>query len=453
MTLGAAADVNLARTFTRVPALNMRQRVILPGVLLTAARALLDNGVPSQQPCRAFFVPGRIEVLGKHTDYGGGPSVVCAVERGIVIVACERRDGAVVIRDAQTGQSVSIGNPDHNEKEPGWARYTGAVVMRVARDFAATWRGANIAFYSNLPIAAGLSSSSALVIATFLALDAVQQISSTAVYKSVIQSPEDLSEYLAAVERGAPFRGLDAAPGVGTLSGSEDHTAILCSQTNRVMHYTYLPTKRAAAIELPQELTFAVGVSGVVAEKTGAAMGRYNRLSLQVTRLEQLWHTHIGEVLTLRDILQQPAGYEQLRDTVEWHAGSEADDLLRRLAQYREETEQLIPRALRALRSMDYGTLRLAVQRSQQLAEEVLQNQIEETSWLAERAITHGALAASAFGAGFGGSVWALVRRDNTAKFMDAWTAAYIERFPQHEGSADFWFTDAGPSATELTPG
>ena len=453
MTLGAAADVNLARTFTRVPALNMRQRVILPGVLLTAARALLDNGVPSQQPCRAFFVPGRIELLGKHTDYGGGPSVVCAVERGIVIVACERRDGAVVIRDAQTGQSVSIGNPDHNEKEPGWARYTGAVVMRVARDFAATWRGANIAFYSNLPIAAGLSSSSALVIATFLALDAVQQISSTEVYRSVIQSPEDLSEYLAAVERGAPFRGLDAAPGVGTLSGSEDHTAILCAQTNRVMHYTYLPTKRVAAIELPQELTFAVGVSGVVAEKGGAAMGRYNRLSLQVTRLEQLWHTHMGEALTLRDILQQPAGYEQLRDTVEWHAGSEADDLLRRLAQYQEETEQLIPRALRALRSMDYGTLRLAVQRSQQLAEDVLQNQIEETSWLAAHAITHGALAASAFGAGFGGSVWALVRRDNTAKFMDAWTAAYIERFPQHEGSADFWFTDAGPSATELTPG
>src|SRR5687768_9874304 len=76
MTLGAAADVHLARSFTRLAALDMRQPVILPGVLLTAARALLDNGVPSQQPCRAFFVPGRIELLGKHTDYGGGPSAV-----------------------------------------------------------------------------------------------------------------------------------------------------------------------------------------------------------------------------------------------------------------------------------------------------------------------------------------------------------------------------------------
>ena len=41
-------------------------------------------------PCRAYYVPGRIEVLGKHTDYAGGSSMVTAVERGFCLVASAR---------------------------------------------------------------------------------------------------------------------------------------------------------------------------------------------------------------------------------------------------------------------------------------------------------------------------------------------------------------------------
>jgi galactokinase len=90
------------------------------------------------------------------------------------------------------------------------------------------------------------------------------------------------------------------------------------------------------------------------------------------------------------------------------------------------------------------------VSQSQRLAESALRNQIPETSYLARRATELGAAAASAFGAGFGGSVWALVRDGEMAGFMSAWRADYLTRFPERRSRADFFPSSPGPAATEL---
>ena len=62
--------------------------------------ALHFDGGPMSEPL-AFFVPGRIEVLGKHTDYAGGRSLLCAVERGFAVLATPRDDAVVRAVDAQ----------------------------------------------------------------------------------------------------------------------------------------------------------------------------------------------------------------------------------------------------------------------------------------------------------------------------------------------------------------
>ena len=59
-----------------------------------------------------------------------------------------------------------------------------------------------------------------------------------------------------------------------------------------------------------------------------------------------------------------------------------------------------------------------------------LKNQIEETDFLASAALERGAIAASAFGAGFGGSVWSLVDLDQATKFEEEWREAYSKRYP-----------------------
>ena len=51
-----------------------------------------------------LYVPGRIEALGKHTDYGGGRSLLCTVERGVCVVASRRSDQLVRIADAVSEQ-------------------------------------------------------------------------------------------------------------------------------------------------------------------------------------------------------------------------------------------------------------------------------------------------------------------------------------------------------------
>ena len=71
-----------------------------------------------------------------------------------------------------------------------------------------------------------------------------------------------------------------------------------------------------------------------------------------------------------------------------------------------------------------------AVERSQALTTTHLQNQVDETVFLASNAKQSGAIAASAFGAGFGGSVWALVKDEDVAGFINKWKAAYSAAFP-----------------------
>jgi len=86
-------------------------------------------------------------------------------------------------------------------------------------------------------------------------------------------------------------------------------------------------------------------------------------------------------------------------------------------------------------------------QESQRLTVEYLQNTVEETAWLPAEARRLGALAASAFGAGFGGSVWALSRADEAEALREKWEAAYLQAFPARSGVATFFVMAPGPGA------
>ena len=76
-----------------------------------------------------------------------------------------------------------------------------------------------------------------------------------------------------------------------------------------------------------------------------------------------------------------------------------------------------------------------------------LKNTIDETEWLPERAVTLGALTASAFGAGFGGSCYAIVSADAAEAFAAAWEGAYREQFPSRRGACSFFVMSPGPGA------
>jgi galactokinase len=118
-----------------------------------------------------------------------------------------------------------------------------------------------------------------------------------------------------------------------------------------------------------------------------------------------------------------------------------------RFAQFREEVELIVPGVGDALRDGDVDALGTLVDRSMAMAEYALRNQVPETSWLARSARERGAVAASAFGAGFGGAVWAMVHASHADAFIDDWRAAYVAEFPSRADRARWLVTrPAGPA-------
>jgi galactokinase len=407
----------------------------------------------SADTARAWWVPGRIEVLGKHTDYGGGRSLLCAVERGFHVLAVPREDALVRIVDASTGASITIPFRANADPRPGhWTDYPITVIRRLARDFPGARLGMNMVIRSSLPSASGLSSSSALVIACFLPLAAFNLLAGTATWAAAIPDDDALAGYLGALENGRAFGDLGADRGVGTQGGSEDQTAILCSVPGRLLQYHFIPVTPEATVALPAGWRFAVAMSGVHAAKGAAMQGRYNALAGEVATLLTTWREGTGRAdQSLFAAMQSaPGAGDLLAGMIARAELPEADRLQARLAQFRAETEQIIPTVTQRLAAGDVRGLREPVSQSQQLAESALRNQVPETSYLARRATELGAAAASAFGAGFGGSVWALVPTGEMTAFMSRWRADYLARFPERGNRPDFLPSRPGPDATAV---
>jgi galactokinase len=390
---------------------------------------------------RSYFVPGRIEFLGKHTDYAGGRSLVCAIERGITLHAAPRGDALVTIRDAGSGERGQFEiSPALSPPTGHWTAYPMTVARRLARNFPRRWQGADIEFTSNLPRDAGLSSSSALIVASHLALADANDL-------APFGTLEELAGYLGAVESGAGFGNLAGDQGVGTTGGSEDHVAILCSRPDQLGQYAFSPVRPERQVALPRECVFVVAVSGVAAPKTGAAREQYNRASRQAGELLERWRLKTGRrAASLAQALRSsPGAAGDMRALV-----AQEPALRDRLEQFLAESEEIVPAAGDALLRGDLGALGPLVDRSQALAERCLGNQVPETILLARAARDLGAAAASAFGAGFGGSVWALVGRAASEDFRRRWAKAYRDAFPSRAEQAVFFLTGAGPGMRRL---
>jgi galactokinase len=320
----------------------------------------------------------------------------------------------------------------------------------LVRNFPGATRGAQIAFASDLPPAAGMSSSSALMVAIWFALADANDIWSHERYLPELNEPLNLAGYLATIENGQSYGPLAGDRGVGTFGGSEDHTAILCARPGFVSQYAYCPVRFQRQMPLPAEWTFAIASCGVAAEKTGSALEKYNRASRLAVVVADLWRRETGgDAPHLAAVVRSQAdAAERLRAILAGakHGEFRTRQLLDRLEHFLIENEQVIPAAGEALAGGDLETFGRCVDRSQHAAEILLGNQIPETVYLAATARQSGAAAASAFGAGFGGSVWALVPTDRVSEFLAQWQRSYLDRFPQHEPQAAFFSTAAGPA-------
>ncbi|HMA62988.1 MAG TPA: galactokinase family protein [bacterium] len=420
-----------------------------------SAERLQKAGINNNTVASGFFVPGRIEVLGKHTDYAGGSSIVAAVDRGFCLICTQRDDREVHIFNVQDDENVVLElSADLNTKNGHWSHYPATVIKRVVRNFGNGLKGCNIAFASDLPVAAGMSSSSAMVISMFMALARCNDIFNTDKYKNNIKDTIDLSQYLASIENGRTFNGLTGSIGVGTFGGSEDHTAILNCQSDYISRFSYCPIKFHKKLKIPDEYVFVIASSGVDAEKTGTAMGKYNRASNLVQKISELWTEKTGyDDASLFDAVNRSEdSVKTIKKIINNYENNKYDakDLTDRFDQFYIENFKIIPKAAKSLDQDNFDEFGKLVDRSQSLTTYKLKNQVPETEYLAREARRLGAIAASAFGAGFGGSVWTLIEKQKAGEFIEKYKKNYGILYPEASQSSEFFIANPGPSAFDL---
>lgn len=209
--------------------------------------------------------PGRVNLIGEHTDYNLLPVLPMSIDRKIRLYGITRSDSLVRVANAEgeftpleidLAQSI-VSMPGH------WTNYLRAAMQAIVPEISAAGRspvGFDIMVDSDLPPAAGLSSSSALVIATCLALLKVNNLT---------WSPEELADRMTQAEK---F--------VGTAGGGMDQTIISLGEQQAALLIEFDPLKTNRVL-VPESLAVFIINSGQRAEKTGSARYHYNRRSLE----------------------------------------------------------------------------------------------------------------------------------------------------------------------------
>ncbi len=393
-----------------------------------------------------WFVPGRLEVFGKHTDYAGGNSLLAAVDRGITIDLEEADSGITASTTASPGELVLRDGESPTLPAGHWGGYVLAVLERLRLNFDDV-RPARLRIDSNLPLASGMSSSSALVVALALSLIDHSNLRETAAWQENIHNDVDLAGYMACFENGMTFGTLEGVKGVGTFGGSEDHTSMLCCKADHLTQFRFCPIVEGPSVRLPDELSFVVAVSGLLAEKTGSALASYNQASIRTRDIVTAWNDATGRAdVTIGDALAADEdAAEGLRSVV-----AHSPELTSRLSAFLTESEEIIPAATAALEIGDLTTFAALSDLSQRNADQQLGNQVPETNRLQELARELGADGSTSFGAGFGGSVWALTRTADAEAFSSDWLGRYTSEYPEVEGRASVLVTRPGGPARRL---
>jgi galactokinase len=408
------------------------------------------TGTPSGQNVSLGFVPGRIEVFGRHTDYAGGRTLVCSIDKGFLFAAAPSRVRRIRLFEESTEFRPVELDLDQTLTPPvgQWANYPMTMARRLARNFPGQVGGVDIFFSSTLPSGSGMSSSSALMMMVFTAIASAYRIQDNAAFKENIRNAVELSAYLACVENGQSFQALEGDAGVGTFGGSEDHAAILNARPDCLSLFGFSPPELLADIPWPPDWRMVVAFSGVRAEKTGKALDKYNMASRRVrdsvTRFNQLAGTQLSNLREVVNHEPKPGGSRWLAALA--HApGDAAPSLPDRVRHFILEDGKHIPGALDALRAADLRAFGRLVSASHRASKKYLWNIVPEIDFLQKSACRLGAAGASGFGAGFGGSIFAVTTADRAEGLMARWRERYAARYPRSGAEAVFFIAQPGP--------
>jgi galactokinase len=342
----------------------------------------------------AVFAPGRVNLIGEHTDHSGGLVLPVAIDRGVT-VRWRPDPAAIRLRSAEFPETVELGAD--GTAPPGlvgWVRYA-AAVAELLRERGRPAAGIDGTVSSTLPVGAGLASSASLTVALALTLCRASEF-------------ELPRLELAHVAREAEHRA------VGVPVGLMDPAASLLAQRGHALLLD-CGLEQYRLVPLPPQLAVVVFDSGIRhdLEHSGYAARR--------TELERA--------------LPALGGARPSEVTVEAAEAaalaSDVDEVARRRLRHvvsENERVRACVRALEAPGGPDRKALGVLFREGHASLRDDYEVSIPELDLLVELAYAEGAVAARMTGGGFGGSVVALADQETADALATRVTAAYVAR-------------------------
>ena len=334
---------------------------------------------PTSRPAWGWAAPGRVNLMGEHTDYNDGFVLPFAIRQRTKVAVAERDDDLVRIHSAQSDETVQTTTTTSPGDVEGWAAYVAGVVWALRAD-GHPLPGVDLWLDSDVPIGAGLSSSAALACAAGMALDRVGRVGLD-------------RDGVAAVARRAEN------DYVGAPTGVMDQ---LASMHGRAGEALLIDTRSLELVREPAPFTEDGLVLLVIDTRASHALADGGGYTTRRRECEQA--ARLLGVDALRDVTE--------RDLDRLPGLDPAGEVLRRRARHVVTEDARVLACVEQMKARDWVSVAELFKASHVSMRDDFEISCDELDSACAAAESGGALGARMTGGGFGGSAIALVTRD-----------------------------------------
>ena len=357
-----------------------------------------------------YTSPGRINLIGEHTDYNGGFVFPGAIDKGMMAEIRPNGTNKVRAYSIDLKDYVEFGLNEEDAPRTSWARYIFGVCREMIKRGVEV-KGFNTAFAGDVPLGAGMSSSAALESTYAYALNDL--FGDNRLDKFTLAQVGQATEH--------NYCGVNCGimDQFASIFGKKDH--LICLDC-RSLEYQYYPFK-------PEGYKLVLLDSVVKHELASSAYNKRRQSCESAVAAIQKYHP---EVKLLRD-----ANMEMLDEV----AGEiSAEDRMR--AEYVIEEIQRVLDVCQALQDGDYETVGLKMYETHEGMSKLYEVSCEELDFLNECAHNHGVTGSRVMGGGFGGCTINLVKEERYESFVHETVASFREAFKRSPKVYDVVISD-----------
>jgi galactokinase len=352
------------------------------------ARAFAEQH--GHDPTGVWDAPGRVNVIGEHTDYNDGFVLPFALAQRVTMAAGLRSDDRWSVMSLTNGESTMFARDDLVPGMPGWQAYLAGVVWALA-EAGHQIGGADLVLTSDVPVGAGLSSSAALECATISALADLNDLDIDLLQRAKLARRAE-NEFV-----GAPTGLMDQA------------ASTLCTPG----HALFFDCRSLDSQQVRMELSPAGLELMVLDTRTPHALVDSEYATRRASWAEA---SHLLGVAALRDVTDLDSAMRELPDPV-----------MRRRVRHVVTENARVQDAVEALRRSRFGDLATLLNASHASMRDDFEITVPTVDLAVEIAIRAGALGARMTGGGFGGCILALIPTGESARIVNEVEIAFAE--------------------------